>query len=65
MTATAIITRAMQAGAKAQRNETRRANAAKRRAKAAKLKPFFSVKRVGAMTFLRVGPLSLSFCLSF
>jgi len=27
-------------------------------------RPFFSVKRVGVMTFVRVGKLNLSFCFS-
>lgn len=38
--------------------------AAKRRAKAAKVKPFLSLKRVGGMTFVRVWILSFSFCIS-
>ena len=39
--------------------------AAKRRAKAAKIKPLLAIKRVGGMTFVRIGPLVVSFCLSF
>ena len=38
--------------------------AAKRRAKLAKVRPFAECKRVGGLTFFRLGRLSLSFCVS-
>ena len=38
--------------------------AAKRRAKLAKIRPFAECKRVGGLTFFRIGRFSLSFCVS-
>lgn len=44
--------------------KTKPTKAAKRRAKALKVKPLFECKRVGGLTFVRLGPIVLSFCIS-